>query len=116
MTLGKARLVAAATAIATWCAAGDASAIGYGDILGNWCSATARLEFSRDTMGVFVFADKSHASHKISRYEFSDTTVTVRWYLNDNLTSSSFGEFSADGATMFLQPGEDVPRRAYHRC
>jgi hypothetical protein len=114
MTLGKARWVAAATAIAMWCAAGDASALDYGDILGNWCSTTARLEFSRDTMGVFVFANKSHLSRKISKYEFSDTSVTVRWYLGDDLTSSSFGEFN--GATMFLQPGGDVPRREYHRC
>jgi len=112
----KARLLAAATAVATWCASGDASAVGYDDILGNWCSATARLEFSRNTMGVFVFANKSHMSRKISRYEFSDTTVTVRWFIEDELTSSSFGEFSRDGRTMFLQPGADVPRREYHRC
>jgi hypothetical protein len=115
MTLGKAWLVAAATAIAMG-ATGDASALGYEDILGNWCSATARLEFSRETMGVFVFANKSHVSRKISKYEFSDKTVTVRWYLDNEATSSSFGEFSANGTTMFLQPGGDVPRREYHRC
>lgn len=116
MTFGKAWLVAAATVISMWCAAGEASALSYDDILGNWCSATARLEFSRETMGVFVFANKSHLSWKISKYEFDDTTVTVRWYLDDDLTSSSFGEFSANGSTMFLQPGQDVPRREYHRC
>jgi len=115
MTLGKTWLVAAATAIAMG-AAGDASALGYDDILGNWCSATARLEFSRETMGVFVFANKSHVSRKISTYEFTDKMVTVRWYLDGEPTSSSFGEFGANGTTMFLQPDRDVPHREYHRC
>jgi hypothetical protein len=116
MTLGKAGLVAAATAFSIWCATSDASALGYDDIIGNWCSATARLEFSRQTMGVFLFSDKSRMSRKISKYEFESSTVTVRWYLDDELTSSTFGEFSADGRTMFLQPGGDVPRREYRRC
>ena len=114
--LGNALLVAGATAIAACCAAGDASALTYDDILGNWCSQTARLEFSRDTMGVFVFADKEHLSRKVTAYEFTGSVVTVRWYLDDKLTSSTFGEFSPDGKTMFLQPGESVPRREYHRC
>ncbi len=114
--LGKAWRIAAAIAIATWCASGEASALSYADILGNWCSTTARLEFSRDAMGVYIFSDKSHLSRKISTYEFSDTIVTVRWYLDDKLTSSTFGEFSADGRIMFLQPGADVPRRQYRRC
>ena len=113
---GKAWLVAVATAIATWCAAGTAYAIDYGDILGNWCSTTARLEFSRDTMGVFLFSDRSHLSRPISNYEFKDNYVVVHWYLDGKLTSSTFGEFTSDGRTMFLQPGDDVPRRQYKRC
>jgi hypothetical protein len=116
MTRGKAGLVAAAMAISTWCATGDASALGYDDILGNWCSTTARLEFSRDTMGVFLFADKSKVNRKISTYEFSGSIVTVRWYLDNEETSSTFGEFSPNGATMFLQPGKDIPHREYRRC
>jgi hypothetical protein len=32
------------------------------------------------------------------------------------LTSSDFGEFSADNRTMFLQPAGNVPRREYRRC
>ena len=83
MTLGKAGLVAAATAFSIWCATSDASALGYDDIIGNWCSATARLEFSHETMGVFLFSDKSHLSRKISKYEFDGSTVTVRWYLDN---------------------------------
>jgi hypothetical protein len=116
MTRGKAGLAAVATAISMWCATGDASALGYDDILGNWCSSTARLEFSRETMGVYLFADKSKMNRKVSAYEFSDSIVTVRWYFDDELTSSTFGEFSANGTTMFLQPGKDIPHREYHRC
>jgi hypothetical protein len=113
---GKAWLVAVATAISTWCATGVANAIGYDDMLGNWCSTTARLEFSRDTMGVFLFSDRSHLSRPISAYEFHDNYVVVRWYLDGKLTSSTFGEFTSNGRTMFLQPGDDVPRRQYNRC
>jgi hypothetical protein len=116
MTLGKTGVVAAAMAFSLWCATGDASALGYDDIIGNWCSATARLEFSRETMGVFLFSDKSRLSRKISKYEFDGGNVTVRWYLDDGATSSTFGEFSADGGTMFLQPSGEVPRRQYRRC
>jgi hypothetical protein len=114
--LGKALLVAGAAAVAFICAAGGASALTYDDILGNWCSQTARLEFSRDEMGVFIFSDKQRLSRKVTAYEFDGSVVTVRWYLDEKLTSSTFGEFSADGKTMFLQPGESVPRREYHRC
>ena len=113
---GKAWLVAAATAISTWCATGVAHAISYDDILGNWCSTTARLEFSRDTMGVFLFSDRSHLSRPISNYEFHDNYVVVHWELDGKQTSSTFGEFTSDGRNMFLQPGDDVPRRQYHRC
>jgi hypothetical protein len=113
---GKAWLVAVATAISTWCATGAASATGYDDILGNWCSASARLEFSRATMGVFLFSDRSHLSRPISTYEFHDNYVVVKWSLDGKPTSSTFGEFTSDGRTMFLQPGDDVPRREYHRC
>jgi hypothetical protein len=114
--LGRAWLVAAVTAIAMWCATGVANALSYQDILGNWCSATARLEFSRDTMGVFLFSDRSHLSRPVSTYEFHDNYVVVRWDLDGKATSSTFGEFTSDGRTMFLQPGDEVPRRQYKRC
>src|SRR6267142_2644967 len=98
-------LVAAATmAAATVGAANDAAALTYRDILGNWCSATARLEFTREAMGVFKFADKARVKNRVSRYEFSNAVVIVHWYDGKNLTSSDFGEFSADGRSMFLQP------------
>jgi hypothetical protein len=106
-----------AAAIAALCGAGsDANALTYKDILGNWCSATARLEFSRDAMGVLLFAGKSHSSARVTKYEFVGPTVTVHWIKDGDETSSDFSEFSADGRTMFLQPGENVPRREYHRC
>jgi hypothetical protein len=114
--LGRALIVAAATAVAVSCAGADARALGYREILGKWCSATARLEFSRQAMGVYKFADKAHASNKVQRYEFTKTGVSVHWYNGGELTSSDFGEFSADNRTMFLQPSGEVPRREYHRC
>jgi len=93
-----------------------AKAVDYSDILGNWCSATARLEFSRNQMGVYLFSSKSHAVSKVTRYEFAGETVTVYWMNDGKETSSDFSEFSADGKTMFLQPAKNVPRREYHRC
>jgi hypothetical protein len=114
--LARASAVAIATIAAAFLAAGDARALDYRDILGNWCSATARLEFSRDAMGVFLFASQSHSSTRVTRYEFAGSLVTVYWEKDGKQTSSDFGEFSADGRTMFLQSSENVPRREYHRC
>jgi hypothetical protein len=108
--------LATLTAAAVSCADADASALGYRDILGKWCSATARLEFSRQAMGVYKFADKARSSNKVQRYEFSATGVSVHWYNGGELTSSDFGEFSADNRTMFLQSAGTVPRREYRRC
>ena len=93
-----------------------AGAVDYGDILGNWCSVTARLEFSRNQMGVYLFSSKSHSVTRVMRYEFVGDRVTVYWDKDGKETSSDFSEFSADGRTMFLQPAENVPRREYHRC
>ena len=110
-------MAVAIAAMAAACLAPDAArALDYGDILGNWCSATARLEFSRTTMGVFLFSSRSHTSTRVNRYEFVGSTVTVYWQKDGKETSSDFGEFSTDGRTMFLQPHENVPRREYHRC
>jgi hypothetical protein len=112
-----ARALAAIATIAAAClAAHDARALDYGDILGNWCSATARLELSRNAMGVFLFSDRSHSSTRVTRYEFAGSHVTIFWEKDGGETSSDFGEFSTDGRTMFLQPHESVPRREYHRC
>ena len=112
------RIAAAAIAtIAVACLAGaEAHALTYKDILGNWCSATARLEFSRNAMGVFLFASKSQSTARVTKYEFVGPTVSVYWMKDGKETNSAFSEFSADGRTMFLQPGETVPRREYHRC
>ena len=108
--------VTAAMIAALACTGREAHALTYKDILGNWCSATARLEFSRGTMGVFLFASKSHSTTPVTKYEFAGSAVTVYWMKDGKETSSDFSEFSADGRTMFLQPGENVPRREYHRC
>ena len=116
--LGRALIFAATTAAAISCAGADAHALNYRDILGKWCSATARLEFTRQAMGLYKFADKSRSSSKVQRYEFTPngTGVIVHWYNGSELTSSEFGEFSANNRTMFLQPGGNVPRREYRRC
>ena len=112
-----ARAAAVAVIIAAACFADRAAgAVDYSDILGNWCSATARLEFSRNRMGVYLFSSKSHSVTKVTRYEFAGDKVTVYWEKDGKETSSDFGEFGADGKTMFLQPAENVPRREYHRC
>jgi hypothetical protein len=111
---------ASAAAAAMIAAAGffsrNANALTYKDILGNWCSATARLEFSREAMGVLLFASRSHSNTKVTRYEFVDSIVTVYWMKDGKETTSDFSEFSADGRTMFLQQRQNTPRREYHRC
>ena len=108
--------MAIATIAAACLTSRGANALDYGDILGNWCSATARLEFSRTAMGVFLFASKSHSTSRVTRYEFAGSIVTVYWEKDGKETSSDFGEFTPDGRTMFLQPADNVPRREYRRC
>jgi hypothetical protein len=112
----RALAVGIATLAASCFAMVDARALTYKDILGNWCSATARLEFTRNAMGVLLFSDRSHSSSRVTRYEFGGTFVTVYWEKDGSETSSDFDEFSSDGRTMFLQPNNNVPRREYHRC
>ena len=74
--------------------------------------------FTRQAMGLYKFADKARSSSKVERYEFTPngTGVIVHWYNGGELTSSDFGEFSANNRTMFLQPSGNVPRREYRRC
>ena len=106
-----------AAVIAVACCAGrDAHALTYKDILGSWCSATARLDFSRDAMGVLLFASNSRSKSRVTKYQFDGPIVSVYWMKDGKETSSDFSEFSADGRTMFLQPNENVPRREYRRC
>jgi hypothetical protein len=109
----------AITAFAFLMATVEAKALSDRDILGSWCSATARLTFTRGTMTTLLFSDKSEVSRRIKNYEFGAGAVTVYWYKDKNeLTSSDFSEFSADGRRMFLQPDAkfNVPRREYNRC
>ncbi len=108
----------AITAIAFLFAAVEAKALSDRDILGSWCSATARLTFTGGTMTTLLLSNKSNTRHRVKNYEFGATSVTVYWYNDKELTSSDFGEFSADGRRMFLQPDtkSNVPRREYNRC
>ena len=98
--------------------AAEAQALNYPDILGKWCSATARMTLTRDTMSIFLFSTKKNASFRIKNYEFAGPLVTVNWYDDKELSSSTFGEFSADRRIIFLQPdkGSNIPRREYRRC
>src|SRR5579872_5797905 len=77
--LTRASAVAIAAITAAFFSGRDANALTYSDILGNWCSATARLEFSRNAMGVFLFSSKSHSSTRVTKYEFAGSIVTVYW-------------------------------------
>jgi len=112
--LGAALLIAAF--MSSWPAA-QSKALGYQDLLGGWCSATAKLTFTRATMTVRLFRDSSSVERKITRYEFHDSSVDVYWLDEDtHETSSTFGEFGKGGNQMFLQPADNVPHREYNHC
>jgi len=92
-------------------------AIEYKDILGSWCSKTAQLTFTRDSMRVKWFDDNQMAHYQVTKFKFESTTVQIYWVdMDKNEVSAVYGEFSADNQQMYLQKNENAPRREYRRC
>lgn len=103
-------------AMAGVCAASEAKAIDYRDILGAWCSVSAKIVFTRSAMSVTLFSTHRTTTEKITRFKFSESDVEVFWIRSKEEVSATYGEFSADRRVMVLQPDGSAPRREYRRC
>lgn len=103
-------------AAASLYASDESNALEHRHIICAWCSATAKIVFTRSTMTVTRFSTGTVTTEKITRFGFSKEAVTVYWMRDKEETSADYSEFSADGRVMFLQPTDKVPHQEYRRC
>jgi len=111
--LGLASLaVMAATLVAA-----PAHALSFADIAGKWCTEAGSSQFTPNTI-IVRKANGTRLDLKIDHYAYTDTMITVFWVrLTDHgITSTDYGDFSADGRRMAQLVSHDGPRREHHRC
>ncbi|KAB2920373.1 MAG: hypothetical protein F9K29_02515 [Hyphomicrobiaceae bacterium] len=107
-------LVVAAAAV-FW--SSRAAALTYDDILGTWCTAAGRSGFTRESLNIFRSSDSASFSFRITRYEFAETYVRVFWIRRDGAeTSTTYGQFGADGRTMVQLATQESAERPHRRC
>jgi len=107
-------LMIAATDI--WTSA-TSNVIESADILGTWCSKTAKIRFTRDAMTVTLFSRGEAHTYKIVSYKFSGTYVRITWInYKDEEVWAEYSDFSRDGRRMYLQKNRVAPRRKHNRC
>ncbi len=115
--LRKAMILALTVAAAAVCWSSRAAALTYDDILGTWCTAAGRSGFTRESLNIFRSSDNASFSFRITRYEFSDASVKVFWIRRDgDETSTTYGQFGADGRTMVQLPTQQSAERPHRRC
>ena len=102
--------------VATISGSGDATALTEKDILGTWCTGRdGRTEFTRTHLNIVRVSDKAKLRFRITKYNFSDTTVTVQWIDADGTENkTTYGKFGPDGRTMVQLRA--TPERLHRRC
>jgi len=109
-------IVLVVAAAGLWTSAAS-NAIEYRDILGTWCSASAKIRFTRDAMKVTLFESGRTIIYKVTKYDLASLYVRVHWInFKKEEVWAEYSEFSRDGRNMVLQPNKVAPRRPYHRC
>jgi hypothetical protein len=104
-------------AAASFAAPTPSEAVNSKAFLGSWCSATAKLTFTANTMTVTWFSDNKAMTYKITGYTYTPKLVTVHWINQTNKEGRAlYGEFSANSRQMYLQQTKTTPHRQYHRC
>jgi hypothetical protein len=74
-------------------------------------------QFDRNNLIVILTSTNERRVYPIVSYDFSGTTVSVRWKNTKGETNvTHFGEFSAAGPRMVQLKSETGPRREFHRC
>jgi hypothetical protein len=107
-------LVVAAASL--WTSAAS-NAIESRDILGTWCSATAKIKFAPDAMTVRLFSSQQIHVYKVVGYDYSPDTVKVTWTdFKKEEVWAEYSEFSPNRRRMYLQKHKVAPRREYNRC
>ena len=66
-------------------------------------------------MNIVRVSDKKRLRFRVTKYDFSDTTVIVYWTDADGSASqTTYGKFGSDGRTMIQI--KTTPERPYRRC
>jgi hypothetical protein len=111
----RATLSAAFTVSLVVGAGAPAGALEPHDILGAWCSQTAKIDFGQKILTVTRIGGQP-LQEQIKRYAFGKDSVTVYWTREGKEVEAHYGEFSADNKTMASRATSAAPRREYHRC
>jgi hypothetical protein len=108
--------IIASLCVVAICESGDAMALTEKDILGMWCTGQGgRTEFTRSHMNIVRVGDKKRLRFRITKYDFSDTTVIVYWTdVDGSAHQTTYGKFGPDGRTMIQT--KTTPERQYRRC
>jgi len=110
-------LLAAIAILLSAGAANIADAMTYKDIAGQWCGDVTDYVFTPSTLTVKFHDGRPANVFKITKYTYTNDTVTVDWVNAAGKGSVTvFAEFGGGPATMTQQPNGDKPRRAFHRC
>ena len=98
------------------CGSNGAAALTEKDILGMWCAGRdGRTEFTRIHLNIIRVPDKAKLRFRITKYNFSDTTVTIQWVDADGSENkTTYGGFGPDGRTMVQL--KTTPPRTYRGC
>jgi hypothetical protein len=97
-------------------AAAPAHALSFKDISGKWCTAAGSSQFTEKAI-IVRKSDGSRIELKIDHYVYADDAITVFWVAPDqSMTSTTYGDFGADGRTMAQFTTDNGPRRAHRRC
>jgi hypothetical protein len=109
-------LLAAIAILLSAGAANIADAMTYKDIAGQWCGDVTDYVFTPSTLTVKFHDGRPANAFKITKYTYTNDTVTVDWVNAAGKGSVTvFAEFGGSPATMAQQLNGDKPRRAFHR-
>jgi hypothetical protein len=97
-------------------AASPVRALSFKDISGKWCTVAGSSQFTEKAI-IVRKSDGGRIELKIDHYDYADDAITVYWLTPDkSMTSTTYGDFGADGRTMAQLATSDGPRREHRRC
>ena len=95
---------------------GRAFALTFDDIAGRWCGSVSSYTFSRSTLIVVLYGDKSRREYPVDSYQYEGDVITVNWQRDGEKLFTKFGEFNFDAHTMVQLRNDAGPRREFRKC
>lgn len=88
-------------------------------IFGKWCGTVTSYTFTRNSMTVAWYADKTRIRFKVTKILPREDFLDVHWIRNNEAQNTIFAKFSADGRSMAQLAnthGDMGPERPFRRC